>query len=185
MAKKAYRVFSWSLLALTLISVLLTLRRPSLPPAETSAEAAKSFDQKLGELAQAHAAGTPSEVHITAVELNSKLAEGLSGAAAEGPASLKTATVQLSGDRLAATFLVNLRGIDVCLTLGGHLAATNGSIEFHPTDVKLGSLPVPVALVQSTLRDRLGSPEARERLKLPEFIKDVRIENGELVIQGQ
>jgi hypothetical protein len=185
MAKAIYRVISWSLLALTLISVLLMLKSRSLPSVGTSAEAANWFDRKLAELAQAHAAGTPHDVRITEAELNSKLVEGFSGAAAEGSTSLKTATVRLSEDRLTATFLVNLRGIDVCLTLGGHVVVTNGSIGFDPTDVKLGSLPVPVALVQSTLRERLGSPEARERLKLPEFIKDVHIEGGELVIQGQ
>jgi hypothetical protein len=31
MAKKIYRIISWSLLALTLISILLVLRKPSLP----------------------------------------------------------------------------------------------------------------------------------------------------------
>jgi hypothetical protein len=185
MAKKIYRVVSWSLLALTLVSLLLALRKPSLPPVETSAEAAKAFDAKLNQLGEAHEQRIPREIRITEAELNSKLEESLQATPYGGSTNLKAATVRLEADRVAATFTVSVSGKDIAMTLGGNLAVSNGGLEFKPTEVKMGSLPVPLALVESTLRDRLTSPQARERMKLPEFIKDVKIENGELVLQGQ
>jgi hypothetical protein len=49
----------------------------------------------------------------------------------------------------------------------------------------MGSLPVPISAVESTLREKLNSPEMRDRMKLPDSIRDIRIENGELVLQSK
>lgn len=183
MAKKIYRIVSWSLLILTVLSILLMLRKPSAPPVESSPQAAKSFDEKLAQVEQAGPQGTTQEVHITEAELNSKLQESLQGAAtAPGPAALQSASIHLEGDRLIGTFTVKVSGKDLYLTLGGTLGAVNGQLQFTPTEIKLGSMPVPVSAVQSTLREKLDTPEMRDRLKLPDSIKDIRIENGELVI---
>ncbi len=183
-ARRIYRVVSWSLLALTLVLILLLLRKPSLPGVEASAQAAESFDQKLSQLNEAHLAGRPTEVRITEAELNSKLQQSLqSSPGPGGAATVKATTVHLEADRLRGTFTVNLKGKDVYLTLGGTLAVSNGTLVFTPTDVRMGSLPVPMALIEPTLRDRLN--QMREHMKLPEYIGNVRVENGELVLEGQ
>jgi len=182
MAKKIYRLISWSLLVLTVLSIVLMLRKPSIPPVATSPEAAKSFDEKIAQV-EANQPGAAQEVHITEVELNSKLQESMQGAAtAGGPAALESASIHLEDDRLTGTFTVKVSGKDIYLTLGGKLGAVDGQLQFTPTEVKLGSLPVPVSAVQSTLREKFDSPEMRDRMKLPDSIKDVRIENGELVV---
>jgi hypothetical protein len=136
---------------------------------------------------QAHQQGRPQEIRITEGELNSKLQESLrtTPAAASGPAELKTATVHLEGDKLVGSFTVNVSGKDLYVTLGGTLNTTNGQLQFTPSEVKMGSLPVPLSAVESTLLDKLNTPEMRERMKLPDSIKDVRIANGELVLQAQ
>lgn len=187
MAKKIYRVITWSLLILTLVSIVLVLRKPSFHPVETSADAAKSFDQKLGQLEEAHQQGSQREIRITESELNSKLQESMQDASAApgGPAALKAATVHLEADRLVGMFTVNVSGKDVYVTLGGKLGVSNRALQFTPTELQMGSLPVPLAMVESTLRDRLNAPELRERMKLPDSIKDIRIENGELVLRSQ
>lgn len=186
MIKKIYRIISWGLLGLALLALLLVLRKPSLPQAEASPEAAKSFDQKLQQLEEAHQQGTPREIRISEVELNSKLQESLAGATpAGGEATLRAATVHLEGDRIQGAFAVNLAGKDLYLVIGGTLGVAARSLVFRPTDVQLGSLPLPLAVVESKLRERLDSPDVRERMKLPESIKDIRIENGELVVQAQ
>ena len=184
MVRKIFRVISWSLLVLTVISILLVLRKPSAPTVATSMEAAKSFDQKLGQLDEAHQHGAQQEVRITEVELNSKLQESVQGAVG-GPVTLSAATIHLEGEKLLGTFTVNVSGKDIYLTIGGTLGVTGRTLEFKPTDVKMGSLPVPVTVIESALRERLDSPEMRERMKLPDNIKNVRIENGELVLQTQ
>ncbi len=186
MAKKIYGIVSWSLLVVAFVCIFLVLRKPSLPPVEATAEAARSFDQKLSQLREAHRHGAPQEIRITEAELNSKLQESLqSREASGGPATLKAAAIYLQGDRLQGVFTVNVRVIDVYVTLGANLAASNGTLEFTPTDIRMGSLSVPLAVVKHTLRERLDSAEMRERMKLPESIKDVRIENGELVLRTQ
>jgi len=182
MAKKIYRIASWTFLILTLVSIVLMLRKPSVPPVETSPEAAKSFDDKMAQVEQLSPQSAPQEVHITEAELNSKLLESMQGAAAPGPATLEAASIHLEADRMIGTFTVKVSGKDLYLTLGGTLGAVNGQLQFTPTDVKLGSLPVPVSAVESTLRQKLDSPEMRDHMKLPDSIKDIRIENGELVL---
>lgn len=187
MGMKIYRIISWSLLILTLLSILLALRKPSVVPVEVSPQAAKSFDEKIAQVEQAHQQGTPQETRITETELNSKLQQGLQEAslAAGGPAALKAATIHLESDKLVGTFTVNVSGKDVYVTLGGRLGVHDRALQFTPTEMKMGSLPVPLAAVESTLREKLNSPEMRDRMKLPDSIKDIRIENGELVLQSQ
>jgi len=182
MAKKIYRIISWSLLVLTILSILLMLRKPSLSPIVTSPEAAKSFDEKIAQLEQPRQPGGSEEVRITESELNSKLQESMQGPSAAGPATLESASIHLEDDRLIGVFTVKVSGKDLYLTVGGTLGAVDGQVRFTPTEMKLGSLPVPLSAVESTLKEKLDSPEMREHLKLPESVKDVRIDNGELVL---
>ena len=65
--------------------------------------------------------------------------------------------------------------------MGGHLGAKNGYVTFDPTEFKIGDLNVPVALVNDQLRKKME--EQKDRLKLPDFVADLRIENGQLVIK--
>ncbi len=43
-------------------------------------------------------------------------------------------------------------------------------------------MPVPISLVNSQLQNKLQDPEVREKLKLPDFVSGLRIENGQLVV---
>jgi hypothetical protein len=45
----------------------------------------------------------------------------------------------------------------------------------------VGDLSIPVSLVNDALQKKLL--EQRDRLKLPEFVSDVRVENGELIVK--
>ena len=180
MAKRIYQIISWGLLALTLASILLALRKPSFPTAAASPEAARSFDQKISRLSAPPTGGAPREIRLTEAELNSKFQENLSPPAAGGLATLKSATFHLEGDKLFVLCTVVVSGKDVYLTVGGRLGVNNRTIEFTPTDIKMGSLPVPATLGGPTLRDRLRA--LRDQMQLPPSVQDVRIENGELVL---
>lgn len=186
MARKIYRTISWFLLLLCLISILLVLRRPASTRVEVSSEAAKSFDEKIAELERARQERAPREIHITETELNSKLQESLQAPpSVSSPIAVKGATVHLDGSELVGTFTVNISGKDVYVTIGGTLGASNGQMQFTPVEVKMGSLPIPVSAVRYKLREKLDSPEMRDRLKLPESVKDIRVENGEIVLETQ
>ena len=58
----------------------------------------------------------------------------------------------------------------------------HGYLEFTPTGFKIGDLSVPVSMVNEPLQKKLAEPENREKLKLPDFISDIRVESGELKI---
>jgi len=47
---------------------------------------------------------------------------------------------------------------------------------------KIGDLPVPVSLVRLQLQSKLREPENREKMKLPSYVADLRVENGQLVV---
>jgi hypothetical protein len=184
MAGKIYRIASLGLLLFCLISVLLVLRRPALPQVEVSAEAARSFDEKIAEINQPRQERAPGEIHLTESELNSKLQESLQApVSVSSPIALRGATVHLKGNELVGIFTVNISGKDVYVTIGGTLGGSNGLLQFTPLEVKMGSLPIPVSAVKYKLREKLDSPEMRDRMKLPELVKDIRVENSEVVIQ--
>jgi len=52
---------------------------------------------------------------------------------------------------------------------------------FDPTVFKVGDLSVPVSLVNPTLQKKLD--EQRDRLKLPDNVGAMKVQNGELVMQ--
>jgi len=58
----------------------------------------------------------------------------------------------------------------------------DGYLTFDLDDLKIGDLPVPVSLVRMELQNKLLEPETREKMKLPAYVADLRVENGQLVI---
>lgn len=87
----------------------------------------------------------------------------------------------MDGDMVRGQFLTQIAGKDVYLTLGGHLGSKDGYATFDATEVKIGDLPVPASLVNEVLQKKLT--EQREQLKLPNNVKDIKVENGELVFE--
>jgi hypothetical protein len=80
-------------------------------------------------------------------------------------------------------FLTEIAGKDVWVTVSGHLSSENGYATFEPTEFKIGDLQVPVSLVNPALQKRLL--EQKDRLKLPENVGGLKVEKGELVLQGK
>jgi hypothetical protein len=85
----------------------------------------------------------------------------------------------MDGDLLRGQFLTRIAGKDVYLTLAGHLGAKDGYATFDATEVKVGDLTIPASLVNEVLQKKLA--EQRDQLKLPPNVKDLKIENGQLV----
>jgi hypothetical protein len=110
-----------------------------------------------------------------------------SASPAEGPAmeypgavpNIKDYQVSMEGDLVRGQFLTQIAGKDVYVTLAGHLGAKDGYATFDATEVKVGDLAVPASLVSEILQKKLA--EQRDQLKLPDNVKDLKVENGELV----
>jgi hypothetical protein len=206
---KVQRIISFATLAISVFTLVLVLRRPApLAPAAApaaTAASAQSFQDKVDQLAQPKAPGDgESEVRINSDELAAGVAQaaGLlpaasipanaatsapSGSSSAGPAmeypgavpNIKDYQVSMDGDVVRGQFLTQIAGKDVYLTLAGHLGSKDGYATFDATEVKVGDLSVPVSLVNEVLQKKLA--EQRDQLKLPNNVKDIKVENGELV----
>jgi hypothetical protein len=183
------------------------------PPAAIAAHA-QSFDQKMAEfqaaVAQSSAStqttgvalpgtpvGAPSadiskpEVHITSDEVGAVLAQSLGNVGqltpdsniGSGAPSIKDQQVTFDGDVVHGQFLTELAGKDVWITVSGHLGDKDGYASFEPTEFKVGDLSVPISLVNPALQKKLA--EERDRLKLPDGVGGIKVENGQLVMQGK
>jgi hypothetical protein len=193
-------------LAISIFTLILVLRKPA-PVAAPAAANAQSFQEKMDRLGKPSPAGEgASEVRMNSDEVNAALAQaaGLLPAAASaaggtaaspngsttqapsgsmefpGPVpNIKDYQVSMDGDIVRGQFLTQIAGKDVYLTLAGHLGAKDGYATFDATEVKIGDLSVPASLVNDVLQKKLA--EQRDQLKLPNNVKDLKVENGELV----
>jgi len=207
---KLQRVISFATLAISILTLVLVLKRPApVAPAAAPAAAAanaQSFQEKVNQLTQPRVQGEgESEVRMNSGELSAALAQAAgvlpattaapansstsapSSSSPAGPATefpgavpnIKDYQVSMDGDIVRGQFLTQIAGKDVYLTLAGHLGAKDGYATFDATEVKVGDLSVPVSLANEVLQKKLA--EQRDQLKLPNNVKDLKVENGELV----
>jgi len=214
MKLKINRIISLVTLVASLAAVVLLLQKPA-PVAQQQvpaaiAEHAQSFDQKMAEFQVAIAQSNSSsgaqvtpvspaavpdppkpEVRITSDEVSAVLAQSIGNTGelkadanvGSGAPSIKDQQVNFDGDVVRGQFLTEVAGKDVWITISGHLGEKDGYATFDPTEFKVGDLNVPVSLVNSALQRKLA--EERDRLKLPDNVGGLRVENGEMVMQGR
>src|SRR5438270_13330626 len=193
----AYKILRWPMLVVLCAVLVLFFKRPErLSPNPQSpaaiAKNANAFQDKLGELQEAHQRGDGGvEVRLTSEEVGAAFmvanpqpsAQVTSGATVVTPAStdsgssatvtpeqvgVKDPQVIFDGDEVKGQFAANVYGKGVFVTLSGHLGAKDGYATFAPSSFKIGSMPVPIAMVQAQLDRKLSVSEAREKLRLPE-----------------
>jgi hypothetical protein len=161
-------------------------REQGQPPAEVHL----TSDEVSAAMAQAAGAIPASVIPANAVPASAGLQPSTSLAApsasspdapiAAGQPEIKDYQVSFDGDIARGQFLTQIAGKDVYVTLAGHLGSRDGYATFNPTEFKVGDLNVPVSLVNDTLQKKLI--EQRDRLKLPDGVGDLKVENGELVM---
>lgn len=137
-----------------------------------------------------------AEVHLNSDEVGAALAQAVGAAGASGVGAgelspdsnlgggepnIKDQRVSFEGDTVHGQFLTEIAGKDVWVTVSGHLSSKDGYATFEPTEFKVGDLNVPVSLVNPALQKKLF--EQRDRMKLPESVGDLKVQNGELVMQ--
>ena len=186
-----FKIGRWGFLGFSVLSLALMLRRPaavaeSLPPA-TVQQNAEQFQTKLTQLEQATQRGEPSEARFSAEEINAAIEQaavpqGPQASGAVDSTQIKPAQVSFAGDHVTGQFVANLRGKDVYVTVSGKLGAANGYVTFAPSEMKIVDLPVPISLVNPQLQSRLMQPEIHEKMKLPEHVAALRVQDGQLVV---
>jgi hypothetical protein len=206
---KIDRIISIATLLASLVAIVLVLKKPvpvAHPQAPAAiAEHAQSFDQKMAEFEQAtqQSSASPAEssqpasssdspkaeVHINSDEISAVLAQSLGTAGdlkpdsnvGSGAPTIKDQQVSFDGDVVHGQFLTEVAGKDVWITISGHIGEKDGFATFDPTEFKVGDLNVPVSLVNPTLQKKLA--EQRDRMKLPDNVGSMKVQNGELVMQ--
>jgi hypothetical protein len=131
---------------------------------------------------------TKAEVRLSSVEVGAALAQA-SGTGGLSPDSnvgsgapvIKDQRVSFEGNLVRGQVLASVAGKDVWLTVSGQLGSKDGYATFEPTEFKVGEMNVPVSLVNPALQKKLA--EQRDRLKLPDYVGDVTVQNGELVLR--
>lgn len=136
------------------------------------------------------ASASKAELHLNSDEIGAALTQAL-GAAASGSLSpdmnvgtsaptIKDQHVSMDGNVAHGQFLTQIAGKDVWITVSGHLGQKDGYATFDPTEFKVGDLDIPVSLVKPALEKKMQ--EERDRLKLPDYVGDVKVKDSELVM---
>jgi hypothetical protein len=158
---------------------------PGQPPAQVRFNS----DEITAALAQA-AAGVPGTTPSAATPTPGSASQPSPGLSASVPASpdailgegepeVKDYKVNFEGDIARGQFVTQIGGKDVYVTLAGHLGSKDGYATFDPTEFKVGDLSIPISVVSGELQKKLT--EQRDRLKLPDEVGDIKVENGQLV----
>ena len=100
----------------------------------------------------------------------------------EAQQAVKDVKVDMDGDLVKAYVIFNLHGQDLSLELDGHLGSEDGYMKFEPVAGKLGSLPLPQSALSEAIARMMNSPENREKLRLPDNVSAVSVENGQAVV---
>jgi hypothetical protein len=205
--KRIFRIIRWTTYTFAIVTLVLLFHKVRPPLVETSPQAAARAEEKFERVERAVASGQPATLRMDETELNSYLASHLAlegksapkfGPAGEAQGAANSATptpqdveqmrsnvrdvkVQLIDDRVKAYVVFDVHGKDMTLQLEGRLAAQNGYLRFEPLGGQIGSMPIPLSALESAVQRLMGSPENREKLKLPPEISDLRIQNGEVV----
>ena len=196
------RIISAATLLTSLIAIFLVLKKPQpvahAQPVAAAAVNAQSFQDKLQQLDRAKQPGqSPAEVHLSSEEVSAAIAQAAgaipvpAGSSSTAPPAqqvevgaaqpeVKDYQVNFEGDIARGQFLTQVAGKDVWVTLAGHLGSQDGYATFVPTEFKVGDLNVPVSLVNDALQKKLT--EERDRLKLPDNVSTIKVENGELIM---
>ena len=207
---KLDRVISVATLVTSLIALFLVFKKPApvAQPQPTAAAVAnaQSFQEKVQQLDQPKETGqAPAEIRLSSNEVSAALAQARgkfrlpwphriypdyllrvqvrvqSGfRRGSGQPEVKDYQVSFDGDVAHGQFFTHIAGKDVWVISSGHLGSKDGYATFDPTEFKVGDLNVPVSLVNDALQKKLN--EQRDRLKLPDNVGGMKVENGELVM---
>lgn len=159
--------------------------------AQTSSQTSPSRSSSPSQPAAGFSEQPKSEVRLSSDEVGAALAQALGAAGSsalsadsnigsDAPA-IKDQQISFDGDIVHGQFLTEIAGKDVWVTVSGHLGSQDGYATFEPTEFKVGDLSIPISLVNPALQKKMA--EQRDRMKLPDYVGGVKVENGQLVMQ--
>ena len=175
-----YRVFRWVVLAGLGVVMVLVLSDAPPPQVEYDPDAGRRLQLKMLDLQTSILTGRSARLRLEEAELNFWLGENLEFE--ENPSAMQELRINLNGDVLSLYLVFLSYGQNLSLILEGRVQVRDGYLQFEPSGGKLGSLPIPRFGLERAVRRLFESPENREKFRLPTEIKDIRVEDSELVI---
>ena len=127
--------------------------------------------EESSEAATVAAAGIPNGAALSAAE-EEKI-----------QASVTDVRVGLVDDRVKTYVRFQLYGKDMSFELEGRLGTSDGYLQVEPVSGRLGSFPLPASTLNAAVSRLLQSPENRERLRLPEYVNNLAVANGQLQVE--
>jgi len=192
--RRVLRILSIVSPVITIICIFLVFSLPTPPKVERNPEATARAQQKLAGVQQAIQNGSdPYDLHFSETELNSILALALRppdpAAIAALPAdqreavqSIRDLRIKLKDDRAHIYVAFRFHGKMLTLALTGKVRVENQQLRLDADSGRFGSLPLPSPVLERAMRKVFDSPENREKFRLPDYIQDVRIEGGSMVL---
>jgi len=137
----------------------------------------------------AQAAGNASPAPQTAPAAPAAATPGAASATTEQTptleevqSSVRDVKVDMVGDVVKAYVVFNFHGQDLSMELDGHIRAEGGYLKFEPISGAIGSMPLPASTLQSVADHILDSPENRDKMKLPSGVNNIRVVDGQVVV---
>jgi hypothetical protein len=200
------RPIRWMVLASSVMVLYLLLQPAPAPIIDYQPSAAQSAEVKIRNFRRASLSGRAQRLHLSEAELNGWLegalrAEGTderaapsaSRASAEDEAreidqtddylsAVRDVRVKLIDDRLRAYVRFVVYGKLLSFELEGTVSARDGYLHLDPVAGRLGSLPLPGLTLTAALDHLLQTPEKREVLRIPEYVRAVGVDGGQLLV---
>lgn len=192
--RRAFRILRVASPVVTIICIFLIFSLPTPPKVDQNKEATERAQQKLAGVQQAiQNGGAPYDLHFSETELNSILAQALrapdpassaqlTAEEREAAESIRDLRFKLQGDRIHVYVAFRYYGKMLTLSLTGKVRVQDQQLRFEADSGRFGSLPLPSPVLERAMRKVFDSPENREKFRLPDYIQDVRIERGNMVL---
>jgi hypothetical protein len=168
------------------IGLILILHTTPPPVVHIDPAAARRLQEKLQQVQTAAAAGSPGVLRTDEAELNSILdayfRAGAGRTSENSAAVVRDLKLNLIEDRLRVYLLVNFRGQDITVVFEAKVHSVDGYLDFEPLSGKIGALPIPKDSLKKALKQMAARPDTRNLLRLPNNLRELRVEDGKLVV---
>ncbi|HXK58979.1 MAG TPA: hypothetical protein PLP42_03705 [Acidobacteriota bacterium] len=189
--RKIFRIARIVSPAITVLIIGLIFNLPAPPKIERDTDATARAQQKIAGVQQAIVnRASPYDLHFSETELNSVLALALrpdntaqlSAEEREAAESIRDLRVTLDNDYTHLYVAFRLYGKMLTLSITGKVRVEDRQLRLDAESGRLGSLPLPSFVLERAMYKVFDAPENREKFRLPPHIKDIRVEDSQIVL---
>ena len=155
-----------------------------------SEEIARSLDSKLEDFGEQLAAASEGEqlsLILTDDEITSKLVQELSRGDVDLPLDIKDPRITFVDDKVVASGEVDLSGFHTTVSVEVQVQVQNDKLQLIIDEVSLGRLPLPDVVLNRIKEGLIPEEEVLidlDQVDIPMDIKGIRIEDGQIILEG-